>query len=279
MERIDWNQKWKEESERWCHASDKAFWDAFAPRFRKKPAPGEEDPYLEQFYAFSGFLPGETIFDMGCGSGTLAIPFAERGHEVWAADFSEEMLKYLMIGAREAGVAERIHPIVLDWNEDWSLRRDLPVCDVAVASRSLVFRDLTASLLHLEARARRRVCIGAWDSPAKSYDRVVAKQIGYERPGYGCYVFILNELIDRDRMPELRFIRYPMGRHTRFASKDELFRGIRASFRYPLTAAQEEKLAGYLAAHATHYEGKKGAYWALDHAEESTLAHIRWDVE
>lgn len=277
MEQINWNQKWMDETQRNHGTSDVTFWDEFAPRFRKKTKPGEKDPYVEQFYDFSGIQPEESIFDMGCGPGTLAIPFAERGHEVVAADFSEGMLKHLMLGAEEAGVADRIHPVQLDWNEDWS-RRDLPVCDVAIASRSLIFDDLTQSLFRLEARARRRVCLGAWDDPAKGYDRTVGRAIGYERPGYSCYYLVMGELMDLDRMPELRFIHYPMRRHHRYDSREELCQKIRSSFRRPLTAAQQEQLAQYLQEHARPFEDETGPYWALDHGEESTLAHIRWDV-
>ena len=121
-ERIDWNRLWKENYADRPSEDDHQFWDDYAPRFRKK-LKEEEDPYVRIFYEYSEFQPGETIFDMGCASGTLAIPFAQKGHEIWAADFSEEMLKYLMIEAEEAGVADRIHPIRLDWNEDWSKGR------------------------------------------------------------------------------------------------------------------------------------------------------------
>ena len=46
----------------------------------------------------------------------------------------------------------------LDWNEDWS-RYDIPVCDVAIASRSMIVSDLEAALDKLQSKARRKVCI------------------------------------------------------------------------------------------------------------------------
>ena len=39
--------------------------------------------------------PGETVFDMGCGTGTLAAEMATSGHKVIAADFSSGMLAKL----------------------------------------------------------------------------------------------------------------------------------------------------------------------------------------
>ncbi|MBQ9015549.1 MAG: class I SAM-dependent methyltransferase [Firmicutes bacterium] len=276
MERIDWNRLWQEYCAEEEMKEDRAFWDEFAPSYRKKRAAGE-DPYVEQFYEYSGFEPGETIFDMGCASGTLAIPFAEKGHEVYAADFSPEMLKQLMAGAQEAGVSERIHPIRLDWNEDWTARPDLPLCDVALSSRSFITRDLAGAIRKLESVARRRVCIGAWDEPAKGYDRYAARYIGYERPGYSCYFFIMNELMDRDLFPELHFIRQSF-RLRRYESREDALRTQTAAFQYGLTDEQMQRLEQYIEEHLVRCDEAGRQYWRLDHSDESTIAHIRWDV-
>lgn len=289
MERIDWNHLWKTTEKLEDKNSSSEFWDEFASSFRKKKA--EPDPYIEKFYELMEALPGDTIFDMGCASGTLAIPFAEKGHEVYAADFSGEMLKVLMKGAEEAGVADRIHPIRLDWNEDWSLRDDLPVCDIAIASRSLIFKDLTLSLKKLESVARRRCCAGAWDTPVSGYDRYVAKAIGYERPGYGVNWFIMNELMDRDMFPEQIFIRSPF-RKPKFGSFEEGVEELRGSMKYGLTEEQDRALLEYCREHLKFHrvedgghlsarrdaQGKK-EFWQLDHSDMSTMAFIRWDLD
>lgn len=277
MQRIDWNKRWKEDYLKHSHADDLDFWNNYAPRFRKKLKEGD-DMYVDQFYEFSEFEPGDTIFDMGCASGTLAIPFALRGHEIFAADFSPEMLKVLMEGAEEAGVADRIHPIRLDWNEDWTLRDDLPVCDVAISSRSLIVDDLTDALKKLESVARRKVCIGAWDTPTVGYDRIVAKVIGYERPGYGCHVYVINELMDRDLMPEMRYIKSPF-RLSKFKSVEEATQIMLDSFQFGLTDEQEEMLMEYIDGHLKYHDEGDRQYWKFDHTEMSTIAHISWEVE
>lgn len=272
-ERIDWNRLWKKSGEGAVKKDALQFWDDFAPRFRKKLEP-EKDPYIEAFYEASGFLPGESIFDMGCASGTLAIPYAKKGHEIYAADFSGEMLKHLMIGAQEEGVADRIHPIRLDWNEDWEKRNDLPVCDVAISSRSLMADDLEAAIRKLESVARRKVCIGAWDTPAPGYERKLASAIGYERPGYGCYVYVMGELMDRDLLPELHFIRSPFNRRA-FSSREEAEKSLRNSFQYGLSEEQEQKLEKYL---EENLKETADGGWKLDHQEISSIAHISWEV-
>lgn len=288
-DRIDWNLLWKSTKKLEDDNSKSEFWDSYASNFRKKT--DGPDPYAESFYNLMEALPGDTIFDMGCASGTLAIPFAQKGHEVYAADFSGEMLKVLMKGAEEAGVADRIHPVQLDWNEDWSVRDDLPVCDIAIASRSLIFKDLTSSLKKLESAASRRCCAGAWDTPVKGYDRYVGKAIGYERPGYGVNWFILNELMDRDMCPEQFFIKCPF-RKEKYDSFEEGVQQLRNSMKYGLTEEQDKALIDYCREHMKfhsvsdggHLSARRDAqgrkeFWQLDHSDISTIAFIRWDVQ
>ncbi|MCQ2546641.1 MAG: class I SAM-dependent methyltransferase [Clostridia bacterium] len=191
MANIDWNRLWKEGRNSEAESGSSEYWDGRASSFRKKS--DEPDPYAEIFYEYMDAKAGDTLFDMGCGSGTLAIPFAKKGHEVWAADFSREMLNCMMADAEAEGVADMIHPIQLDWAEDWSAR-DLPKCDIAFASRSMFFDELTESLDKLESVARRCCCLGAWDGPGEGLS--------------SCYV-TMGELMSRDKKPELRYIRYP----------------------------------------------------------------------
>lgn len=274
---IDWNRLWQETQAKEPSEENLNFWDGFADHYRKKVEEGQKDPYIEQFYELSEFKPGETIFDMGCASGTLAIPYAQRGHEIWAADFSTEMLKYLMIGAEEAGVADRIHPVQLDWNEDWGKRTDLPLCDVAISSRSMIAWDLTKAIRDLESVAKTRVCIGAWDVPAEGFDRYVAAHIGYERPGFGCYGYVMNELMELDRFPELRWIRSPF-RLTKYKSREDAIRQLTDSFRCGLSDEQREKVTIYCDEHLQRHGEGEEVFWRFDHSEMSTMAHIMWDV-
>ena len=59
--------------------------------------------------------PGQVVCDMGCGNGYYTLKMAravgERG-KVYAVDIQREMLDMLMERAREAGLAERIEPVL-----------------------------------------------------------------------------------------------------------------------------------------------------------------------
>lgn len=46
--------------------------------------------FLQQCWKQYG-LP-QTIADLGCGTGSLALPLAQQGHEVYGIDLSEDML-------------------------------------------------------------------------------------------------------------------------------------------------------------------------------------------
>lgn len=289
-DRIDWNKLWKDvnNTSRNARNTTSEFWDGFAATYWKKPKEGEKDEYVEQFYDFMEIMPGETIFDMGCASGVLAIPYAQRGHEIYAADYSPGMLEALMQNAAAEGVADRIHPIRLDWNEDWSMR-DLPVCDIAIASRSLIFDDLTSSLKKLESVACRRICLGAWDLPTMGYDRYVAKAIGFEEPGLATHSIIMGELLSRDVCPEMRTIRSPF-RLSKYVSYEAGYTALRESFSSRLTSRQEKLLSGYCEEHLVHKQGKGAIsswrdgqeledYWQLDHSDMSTMAFISWNKD
>lgn len=280
MKTIDWNELWRSTEDSIERSNNLDFWNNFAPRFGKNV--GESDPYIELFYEYMEAEPDDTLFDMGCGPGTLAIPFAKKGHEIVAADFSPEMLKYLMKWAAEAGVEDRIHPIELNWNEDWSIR-DLPKCDIAFSSRSFITRDLTSSLEKLESVAKRKVCIGAWDIPVEGYDRYLAKAIGYERPGIGTHYLIMGELMDRDVFPEMKYIYSPF-RLNRYETRQDAGQDLRKGFTH-MTEEQENRFRSYLEEHLVYspetvlHRGREmDGYWQLDHDDNSSIAFISWDI-
>ncbi|MGI6721493.1 MAG: class I SAM-dependent methyltransferase [Anaerovoracaceae bacterium] len=287
-ENLNWNEMWQE-SMRHEEFGGSDFWDKFAPHFRKKN-PGEKDEYVEGFLRCTGLREGETVFDMGCGAGTLAIPIALQGHQVYAADFSRGMLKQLMLEAADSGVDHLIHPIHLSWDEDWD-DKDLPLCDVAISSRSLFCKDLTSSLLKLESVSSRRSCISLFDTPTSGYDRYAARAIGYERTGIGPFAIVLNELLALDRFPQLMFFSNHF-RLPKYHSYEEGYNNLRASFVHPLSGEQEQKLRDYYDEHIVHHvdavaglrsprgdAAGSSEFWQLDHNDEIFTSFIRWDRE
>lgn len=65
-------------------------WDKRARTFSFHDAPND---YVSSFIRKMQLQGGESILDMGCGTGSLAVPLARAGHAVVAADFSQGMLE------------------------------------------------------------------------------------------------------------------------------------------------------------------------------------------
>lgn len=243
-------------------------WDAKAPSFAHKPTRSD---YICQLQSRLGLLEGETVFDMGCGSGTLAVPLAQEGHSVVAVDFSPKMLEELHTAAAERGVEERITAVQRSWQQDLG---DLPVCDVAVSSRSFVVSDLADGLLKLEAHARRKVFLtcGAGDIPYR--DRRIHEAMG--RTGAQLLApvelsCILNWLLVNGRFPQLGYITFP-GKWRR-KSREELVEGIWESHT-PLNEQEERLLAAFLDEHAVQAEDGS---WGMDYVREDRWAVVSWE--
>ncbi|MCL2807643.1 MAG: methyltransferase domain-containing protein [Coriobacteriia bacterium] len=101
---IDWQSLWiKRFAHREC-PDDAHYWDGRAEEFSKRYQRGENSAYSEQFIEYLGLKPSETVFDMGCGNGALAVPLAMAGHPVIACDFSLKMLEALLKRSNETAV-------------------------------------------------------------------------------------------------------------------------------------------------------------------------------
>src|SRR5579884_3455234 len=87
---------------------NRGLWDYLhAPRIaREYDASLTDSPLLQvdQRFAERHFdRPGKLI-DLGCGTGRLLVPFAQRGYWVLGVDLAEEMLRVAAIKAEAAGV-------------------------------------------------------------------------------------------------------------------------------------------------------------------------------
>jgi ubiquinone/menaquinone biosynthesis C-methylase UbiE len=63
---------------------------------------------VRRVVALAGLRPGDAVLDLGCGTGMLAIPFAQAGMAVTAMDPEPDMLAACDAGARAAGVMVRM---------------------------------------------------------------------------------------------------------------------------------------------------------------------------
>jgi len=210
---IDWNELWKalhvsspERAEK--DRNPAAHWDKRAAAYRRVTR--DERSATEQELAILGVQPGETVLDMGAGTGRLAVPVARTAAHVTALDPSEGMLAIL----RERMAAEGLtnYSCLRKRWEDTVIGRDVEPHDVVVAAFSLGFYDLAAALEKLDAAARRAVYIfwhaGEWRNPGEMalYRTVFGDEAAGEK-GYPDYIFPVNILHDAGIYPNVRIYR------------------------------------------------------------------------
>lgn len=216
---IDFEQEWYRQMQADQAQGTPEHWDA---RARKNPRVfGPGTSYALQFLDCAQLHDGETIMDMGCGAGSLAIPAAKRGHQVLACDFSPRMLENL-----DGYLPDSLRPMVqtklLAWEDDWTAAGIAPKSvDVAVSSRSLATADLGAALTKLTTVARRKVCMTISPGPLPRVFSALFDDLGLAVPTTQRAALLLGALLARGHHPEVCFIR--TSSVERFASRDEAF--------------------------------------------------------
>lgn len=139
---------------RLAHRTEKTpdHWDQRAEKMAENCA-SPTDSYLQQLTSKIDLQGAQTLFDMGCGPGTVSLALADKLTTIYGVDYSQGMLN---VAARRAAAlkADNVHWIQRAWEEDWS---DLPRCDIAVASRSTLVADMRQAMSKLNNQARLRV--------------------------------------------------------------------------------------------------------------------------
>lgn len=98
---INLAEEWRKLDGRRRKPDSQEHWDERAKSFSFKDTP---DAYLQSFISKAGITGEETVLDMGCGTGSLAVALASLGCSVVAADFSKGMLDRLCSKAAEKGM-------------------------------------------------------------------------------------------------------------------------------------------------------------------------------
>lgn len=167
---------------------------------------------------------GDEVLDMGCATGTLAVPLARAGHRVHGCDFAEAMLAIL----DERAAADKL-PItshLLAWEDDWEeAGLGENSVDVAFASRSLMSGDVPACVRKLDAAARSRAAVVVPDSLLPSRDPRLLTYLGRSARRPRVVRDVTRALTSLGRIPVFATTR--TFRPMRFSSFDEACSDLR----------------------------------------------------
>ena len=255
-----------------------AYWNKRATTFTRD-ATSDYERWLLDLLALEA---GEEVLDMGCATGTLAVPLARAGHRVHGCDFAEAMLAIL----EERAAAEKL-PItshLLAWEDDWEeagLGKDS--VDVAFASRSLMSGDVSACVRKLDAAARSRAAIVVPDSLLPSRDPRLLTYLGRSARRACIVRDVTRALAALGRIPVFATTR--TFRPMRFSSFDEARADLRRLAGPETFTTREHRLFdAYAAQHfvrraAEFPSGEPSEMWVLDYKLPVTWVFIGWRAD
>lgn len=267
IKHMNWNRLWVERSAGRPKSSN-AFWNKRAPSFTKHAL---TTPYSDEFLKIMQPQKDWTVFDMGCGSGTLAWPLSKIVKSVTGCDFSEKMLEALNERAQAEGLTN-ITTHLMSWDDNWDAVVPPKSHDVAIASRSMIVGDFAAGVRKMVRVAKKRVYLSLGvDSGPK--DQRLFQALDRDH-GMGMdYMFSHSIIYQMGYRPNINMIcttRRPVYESVEAAREDLI-----AVFLKDMQPEEQTKFEAFLAEHLH----KVSDGWQLDHPKTTRWAVIWWDVE
>lgn len=255
-----------------------AYWNKRAATFTRN-ATSDYERWLLDLLALE---EGEEILDMGCATGTLAVPLARAGHRVHGCDFAEAMLAILdeRAGAENLPITSHL----LAWEDDWEAVGFGPnSVDAAFASRSLMSGDVFSAVRRLDSAARSRAAVVVPGSPLPSHDPRMLTYLGRSTRRPRIVRDVTRALAALGRVPI--FATTQTFRPMRFSSFGEARSDLRRlAGPEPFTPREERLFDAYAAQHfmreaATNASGESEDQWILDYKLPVTWVLIGWRTD
>jgi len=290
----DWNEEWKLLQRVRRAADDAQYWNKRSKSFSSKDAPGA---YATQFLQLAAVEPGDSVFDMGCGTGNLAVTLAMQDHAVLGADFSEGMLAEAQsrLELQCAEAARSVEDItinfkLLSWDEDWTAAgMKHKSFDVAFASRSIATFDMAEALGKLNAIARKQCAITLSCGCSPRTDTQLLTRLGLQNRQGRDFQYAWNILVNEGLQPSVAYIASPRkdSYATREDAREDLGRMIDESQAHNDEAALKaahEQLEIFLDEHLINNpdegqldsKGNPEEALMLDKPRQITWAFISW---
>jgi SAM-dependent methyltransferase len=233
---INWDRLWQEQMEAASFKGEgREFWDGMAHRLERKK--DLKDAYLEEFLKRIDLSNCESLLDVGCGTGAVALPLAKRVRTVTALDLSPVMLQYLAaeIAARAIGnvsLKQADFPHISP--------AELGTHDVVIASRSLPMGNLRQSLTRIHEAGRKR-CYVTWIAERNESDARICRLTGNEYHPFPDYLIMVNMLYTMGITANVEI--FSVVDEYCFAGPQEAIQNVTRG--RPITAEVREKLNEY----------------------------------
>ena len=166
---------------------------------------GPESRYTAAFLERMQMQANDTLLDVGCGPGTIALPLAKQCRRVYGLDYSQGMLDVMLRRAGEQGL-DNVECICRSWDDNWD---DVPQCDIVVASRSTMVNDIEDAMRKLSAKARRYV-YSTFTVDRHFIAADIMDCIGRRPVGFPNYIYAVNLLSRMGYLPRVDFLTTPI---------------------------------------------------------------------
>ncbi|WP_230742282.1 class I SAM-dependent methyltransferase [Methanooceanicella nereidis] len=244
-----------------------AYWDYIAEMCCEPVMCGDpmNDDVIRYLYEEGMFKPRDTVLDIGCGTGTYAIPFARDASHVTGLDPSGMMISKLLSAAYVNGLTN-ISPVQSRW-ETFDLEKKY---DLVFSAFCPGIND-TYSLFRMEKFSRRSCCyvagdftqfellVGLWNEVMEKSYTIDAFRILYP----------YNVLCDSGRDPKLKVFRYRSGSRAPAEEVTEEFVRYFGAFTL-MDAEKVNKVRDFI-----HSRSVNGKY---ELGKVRTVCVLHWDV-
>lgn len=174
-------------------------WDARADQIAQSEL---ESPYALSLIDKVDLTDCQSLLDVGCGTGLITLRLAPALKQVFGLDYSPRMLHWLSAGAQRLGM-QHVVPILQSWDDDW---RDIPCCDIVIASRSTAVRDMASALHKLHSKAKRRVYLTSLVGGEFASSRALRIMGRDAPPPLPDYRYVINILAQMGIHPRVDYI-------------------------------------------------------------------------
>lgn len=208
-----------------------------------------QNGYVQEFLSRMDLNPEDSLLDVGCGGGAIALSVAPFIRQVYALDYSQGMIDVLQQRANALAISN-VKPILRAWEDHW---QDIPVCDICVSSRSSMVNDLQLALDKLNEKARKAVYM-TMTVDKDFIDREILRFIGRDNVGFPSYIYAVNMLYQQGYKVSVDFLQSGCGmiQGENELSEEDFIRSVKWSIGSDLTHTELRKLKDYFSQNTEH---------------------------